>query len=71
VSKDAVLVLGLVLIAAAEGDGLAERVDDEKADFDAEPLSRRVDCELPAVSLDTVLSREAGGQTGWKVMERR
>ena len=27
--------------------------------------------ELPAVSLDTVLFREAGGQTAWKVMERR
>jgi hypothetical protein len=27
--------------------------------------------ELPAVSLDTVLSREAGGRTAWKVMERR
>ena len=27
--------------------------------------------ELPAVSLDTVLFREAGGQAAWKVMERR
>ena len=27
--------------------------------------------ELPAVSLDTVLFREAGGQTAWKVTERR
>jgi hypothetical protein len=26
--------------------------------------------ELPAVSLDTVLSREAGGRTAWKVRER-
>ena len=33
----------------------------------AEPALR----ELPAVSLDTVLSREAGGQTAWTVMERR
>ena len=27
--------------------------------------------ELPAVSLDTVLFREAGGQAAWTVMERR
>ena len=32
---------------------------------------RRLSRELPAVSLDTVLFREAGGQTAWKVMERR
>ena len=31
----------------------------------------RAQAELPAVSLDTVLFREAGGQTAWKVMERR
>src|SRR3954470_18106527 len=34
-------------------------------------LTQLATSELPAVSLDTVLSRETGGQTAWKVTERR
>ena len=45
--------------------------DRRRADGTERRVAAAAAFELPAVSLDTVLFREAGGQTAWKVMERR
>ena len=47
-----------VMAAPAEGEAFFE-------------LGMKYASELPAVSLDTVLFREAGGLAAWTVMERR